>query len=267
MNITNGIYTDDLQLDSYEVDPFYHAHTAYYFRVMQEAAGAHAYHRGLSIPHLQKEGLTWVVTRTRMRIAHYVTWPNTLQVRTWPQQPWKLYFPRVCRLFDHEGTALFESLSHWVVMDLERQRPVKPTSISDRFEIVDTEETVDPDLGKRVVFEAGMFEQIIAHEPKILYTDCDFNRHVNNVRYLEWMLDSLPFTFRDTHLATEVDISYLAQTFRDDTLLVHTGVKSESVFNDEQPVLFHEVVRISKEGERQQVCVASTTWTDRNRLQ
>lgn len=266
MQIHDGIYSDDFIMDSYEVDPFYSAQTAYYFRVMQEAAGAHAYHREVSIPHLQREGKTWVVTRTKMFIHHYADWPNTLRVETWPQKPWKLYFPRVCRLYDKDNRQLFESITHWVVMDLEKQRPVKPTAISDRFGTVEADSVVDPDLGRRVFFETSSFKKLIPYEPKILYSDCDFNKHVNNVTYLEWMLESLPFAFRDAYLTIEVDISYLAQTYRDDTIVVQTGLISKVTLEESEPTLFHEVVRISPKGEYQQVCVASTKWTKRSEL-
>jgi len=263
MQILNGIYCDELKLDSYEVDPFYHAHTAYYFRIMQEAAGAHAYYRGVSIPHLQKEGKTWVVTRTKMNISQYASWPNTLQVKTWPQEPWKLYYPRVCRLYDNQDQLLFQSLTHWVVMDQEKQRPIKPSAISDRFGIVEAPAIVDPDLGRRVFFDSSTYAELLTYEPRILYGDCDFNRHVNNVTYLEWILESLPFSFRDSHLATDIDIAYLAQTYREDTILVITGLTQEKLLEDDNVQLFHEVVRISFEGERQQVCTAATTWKNR----
>lgn len=263
MQINDGIYRDSFIMDSYEVDPFYSAQTAYYFRVMQEAAGAHAYHRELSIPHLQREDKTWVVTRTKMSIDHYATWPNTLTVETWPQKPWKLYFPRACRLYDSENRRLFQSLTHWVVMDMEKQRPIKPTSIADRFEMIETNSVIDPDLGRRVYFDSSSFEKIIPYEPRILYSDCDFNNHVNNVIYLEWMLDSLPFAFRDTHIVVEVDISYLAQTYRDDTVFVQTGIIDKTDMEKDEVLLFHEVVRKSSGNEVQQVSVASTKWKRR----
>ncbi len=257
MQITDGIYHDTFNLNSYEVDPFYHAQTAYYFRIMQEAAGSHAYHREVSIPHLQREQMTWVVTRTVMQIDHYATWPNTLRVETWPQKPWKLYFPRVCRLYDDQGTRLFQSLTHWVVMDTNTQRPVKPQTIEGRFGPVHAETFVDPNLGRRATFNPGDLAKIIRYEPAVRYSDCDLNRHVNNVVYLEWILDSLSHTFRDSHLATRVDISYLSQTYRDDRVLVRTA------FSDTSNELTHEIVRHTPEGEIP-VCVATTEWRVRD---
>ena len=264
MQIIDGIFTDTLTLNSYEVDTFYSAQTAFYFRIMQEAAGAHAYYRNVSIPHLQQEGKTWVVTRTRMEILEHVRWPNTVQVHTWPQQPWKLYFPRVCQLYSGDQTKLFQSISHWVVMDTEKQRPVKPQTVSDRFGSVQTDEFVDPNLGRRVMFDIQDHETVLTYHPVIRYSDCDFNRHVNNVVYLEWMLDSLPFSFRDSHQAYEVDISYLAQTFRDDTVLVRTGLSRSDILRDDQVKLVHEIVRTDDEGKLQPVSTAVTKWKPRS---
>lgn len=261
MQINEGIYSDDFALNSYDVDHNNLAHTAYYFRIMQEVAGSHAYHRGVSILHLQQEEKTWVVTRTNMKILRYAHWPNTIHVETWPQQPWKLYYPRVCRAQDTDGNMLFESLSHWVVMDTQKNRPMKPQTISKRFDHVPENIYKDPNLGRRANFETDSFEHILFHTPKVLYSDTDFNRHVNNVIYLEWMLESLPFSFRDSYHITEVDISYRAQTYREDTITVHTGLLSADMLTQQQPIIYHEVLRLLPDGEQETVAVATTTWS------
>lgn len=263
MHIENGIYHDTIALGSHEFDPFNSAHPTSYFQIMQEVAGAHAFHKGVSIPQLHSMNKTWVVTRTRMKILFGASWPLSIRIVTWPQAPWKLYFPRVCRAWDTNGNELFESLSHWVIMDLEAQRPVKPQQVENLFGSSEREGDMDPDLGRRVSFPEESYPEILTYEPKILYSDNDLNMHVNNVVYLQWMLDSLPFSFRDTHVATEVDISYLAQTFRDDTVVVRTALVEKDILTTGQPQLFHEVRRILPDGKSQAVCVAKTNWRTR----
>jgi len=260
MQINEGIYSDSIILNSYEVDPSNLAHATYYFRIMQEVAGSHAYQKGVSIPHLQKEQKTWVVTRTKMEIKKYVHWPNTIDVETWPQQPWKLYYPRVCRALDTAGDLLFESMSHWVVMDTKINRPVKPQTISRRFDTVDPNLCRNPDVGRRADFDRDSFTHILTHTPKVLYTDTDINKHVNNVVYLEWMLESLPFEFRDAYAITEVDISYRAQTYREDSIIVHSGLSREDLLTQPQPMVYHEVLRQLSNGENETVAVATTLW-------
>lgn len=259
MQIENGIYKDTVDLSSHEVDPFNATHPTFYFQVMQEVAGAHAYQLGVSIPQLQHMGKTWVVTRTRMRIDGYAPWPGSISVETWPQQPWKLYFPRVCRAWTEGGSLLFESLSQWVVMDLTTQRPIKPQHIAELFGPNIREQLVDPDLGKKVSFPEDPARVLYSYDPRILYTDNDLNMHVNNVVYLQWMLDSLPFSFRDTHVVREVDISYLAQTFREDSVTIRTTSSQEQDME-----MMHEVRRALPGGGSQVVSVARTVWQKRN---
>ena len=78
------------------------------------------------------------------------------------------------------------------------------------------------------------------------------------------MLDSLPFSFRDTHQPYEVDISYLAQTFRDDTIQVHTGLSRANLLNDEEVELVHLVMRTDEQGKTQPVSTAVTKWKIRS---
>ncbi|MGI6433478.1 MAG: hypothetical protein ACOXZ4_06570 [Sphaerochaetaceae bacterium] len=61
--------------------------------MVQEVAGSHAHHIGVSIPQLQKQNKTWVVTRTRMNIFAYASWPANLSFRTLASNPLETLFP------------------------------------------------------------------------------------------------------------------------------------------------------------------------------
>ena len=45
----------------------------------------------------------------------------------------------------------------------------------------------------------------------VTYGDLDMNGHVNNVRYIEWVLNSLPLEFHQTHILTALEVNYLAE--------------------------------------------------------
>ncbi|MCB5231331.1 MAG: acyl-ACP thioesterase domain-containing protein [Sphaerochaetaceae bacterium] len=256
MEIVDQIFSESIRVKSHEVDSFNKAHPLYYFQLMQEVAGCHAYQRDMGIPQLLKKGKTWVVTRTKMRFYDYVEWPGSITVETWPQKPWKFYFPRVCRAFDSDKTLLFESLSHWVVVDTSTGRPVKPENFP-FMEIPKNEPVIiDPDLGKRVQFNNSQDSTLIEYHPQILYCDIDLNLHVNNVAYLQWILDSLCFSFRDEYKLQEVDITYIAQAFRDDKLVIY----SNKLENEESVTFSHQVNRLDQDNETTQLCNAETKW-------
>ena len=51
----------------------------------------------------------------------------------------------------------------------------------------------------------------------IRYKDTDTNHHVNNVSFVQWMLEALPFSFLEGYSATEIDITYMKEAFGSDT--------------------------------------------------
>lgn len=256
MSSVNNIYKENIALNSNDVDSFNRSHCTTYFNIMQEVAGKHAHQFGMSIPQLLKDDKTWVVTRTKMKIEKWASWPSVMQIETWPQKNFRFYYPRVCRALNENNETLFESISQWVVIDHASQRPVKPQQFKTLPFPENEPITLSPDLGRRVNFNTSDFEKIVEYRPQIAYGDCDLNLHVNNVVYLKWMLDSLSFSFRDTHLVTEVDISYLYQTFRDDKVVVLTGYEK----NDESITLYHQINRLLENNETQEVSVAQTKW-------
>ena len=67
---------------SYETDRFFDARLAFYFQIVQEAAGNHSAVRGCSIPTLHEEGKTWVITRSKIEVHRYSHWPEQLHVET-----------------------------------------------------------------------------------------------------------------------------------------------------------------------------------------
>lgn len=251
MEIVDGVYKDVVKISSHEVDQQNSIHPYVYLLMMQEAAGFHAYQKNLSIPQLMKEGKTWVVTRTKMEIYNYVGWPNSINLETWPQKPWRFYFPRVCRVSHPEVGALFTSLSQWVIVDLKTQRPIKPEQINFMKTPVKEPIEVNPDLGRKLRFDKESYDKITTYNPTVMYEDSDLNQHINNVIYFKWMLDSLDFSFRESHKLVELDISYLAQAYNTDKIEVLTATASLDGL-----ILHHQVS--NEEGKV--FSVASTKW-------
>lgn len=262
MTIENGIYSDDIQVYNYYMDPFGSARIGYYFVVLQEAAGSHAYACNAGLSHLQKEGKTWVVSRTKMTVSRYIGWPASFRVQTWAQEPYKFYCPRATQALDASGNELFCAMSHWAVVDLKTRRPLNPQGILARFE-PKSAASGSPELGKRVSFNQHEFETMFTYQPTIHYNDMDLNGHVNNIVYLDWMLDSLPFSFRDAYKVSQIDISYLAETYRDDSILVYTGLFREDSLSAQEPQLVHCVFRLLADGGKETLSVAKTSWQKR----
>ena len=156
---------------------------------MQEAAGISAARLGWGIRALQEEGLTWMLARLRVRVTHYIPWGKTVIMRTWPSGMKGRLIAKRCFLgLDDGGAELFRASSEWLYVDLKSQKIAK---LPETFADIVPPGTPDfelPDIG-------GKF----AHLPQVdgsadvltRHSDLDFNDHVNNVHYVEWMLEAV----------------------------------------------------------------------------
>jgi acyl-ACP thioesterase len=264
---SNNVAHSQFMTYSYETDSFYYAKLAFYFEIVQEAAGYHAACRGCSIPEMHKEGKTWVITRSHIHIDRYTIWPEIISVQTWAQNPFRLHLPRVIKGVDDNDNPVFTATTYWAVLDLDHNgRPCRPGDISERIgrPPVDREEyNLDVDLKRRPTYEESGCTTLSVYKPTIQYLDSDSNQHVNNISYLNWALESLPNTFRDRLKVLDADVSWVRQTFAGDDITVYTGSLDDQAFQGEAPVLFHKIERTEKDLTKTTVWEGMTTWKTR----
>ncbi|MFA6844168.1 MAG: acyl-ACP thioesterase domain-containing protein [Sphaerochaetaceae bacterium] len=255
---------------TYETDPHYNARLAFYFGIVQDAAGLHAACRHLSIPELQEQGKTWVILRSKMKILRYTAWPEDVLAETWAQQPLGFHMPRVVRGYDEQHKPLFEAMTQWAILDLQHNfRPVRPQEITATLGIPsenDNAHYINPTLEKRIQFEASGSKVIFTYSPIIHLLDTDGNHHVNNISYLNWVLDSLPNGFRNDYKVDEIDVSWIRQTFLGEHVRVFTGSPIEKVLEQEEPLLYHKIVRTEEDGSETIVWEGMTHWKKRSLL-
>lgn len=197
-----------------------------YFGLSQEEAGVHAAIKGAGLKDmLDKEGRTWMILRTRMTINKYARWMDEYKTETWCQKGYRLYCPRGVRAFDISGNLLFSSESLWVVMDINRMRPERPQYIEPRLpETKDQSLIFNPDFPP---FEKSEDYAIPVSEKDVHidYYDYDYNRHVNNLSYINWMISSFPSDYLDTHRPSFIDTEWKKQCHFEDKLVTKTTRK------------------------------------------
>ncbi len=213
---------------SYDVDPNQTVHLSALCRYMQEAAFNHAEHLGWGHALLMERGLAWVLARKQIRVGVLPKWGARVEVRTWPSGWDRLFYYRDFRLTDREGRVVLEASSAWSLINVEKRERVHPA--------LDIEV---PD-GKRVFADRPPRIKKSCDEPPCLelsvaYGDLDMNGHVNNVRYIDWILNSFPLEFHRAHAIRELDINYLAEVIHGQTVAICCG--------REEPLRFGHSVR------------------------
>jgi medium-chain acyl-[acyl-carrier-protein] hydrolase len=185
---------------------------------LQEAAGNHARELGAGVDALRDRGMTWVLSRIRVRIARLPGAGERLEIHTWHSGFEKLFSLRDFSLVDAGANPIVTAVSAWVMLDLRARRPVRPTT---GFTAPDTSgipRVFAVDLEKIAAFEGVGEETRIS----VRWSDLDVNRHVNNSRYAEWVTEGAAAVRRDGEKLATLDIDYLAETLYPDSVVVRS---------------------------------------------
>ena len=178
------------------------------FNYMSDAAWAHAEQLHLGYLDLLKAGYFWVLSWAKVEMIVYPEFGQTVKIKTWPQMLYKHFVIRDF-LFDDaaSGTRFGRSRTAWLLVDCKSKRSVDPGQSGIAFQLGDHEPAM-ADLPERIPVRENTQP---VYTKTITYGDIDVNRHVNNARYVAFLLDAFtPADFRERQPRSLV-LSYLAE--------------------------------------------------------
>ncbi|MBC8155832.1 MAG: acyl-ACP thioesterase, partial [Bacteroidetes bacterium] len=127
------------------------------------------------------------------------------------------------------GRSLVRVTSVWGVLDMVKRRVIAiPDFIRDETAVYTDLEPLLPASGKLPPLVDPLFaEQFMAR-----WHDLDANRHVNNTRYFQWLIEALPADFLDTHTMQQLDVIFRAEATLGEAIVSEAGpdVETESQF-------------------------------------
>ena len=86
----------------------------------------------------------------------------------------------------------------------------------------------------------------------VRYSDLDINQHVNNVKFVEWIVESVPSATLNAWVASEVEINFLAEAFHEDRILAACSAQ------DPDHTIFHHSIARQQDG--RELARAITKW-------
>lgn len=247
MNINdNGfIRKEEYQIMAYHLDMNWRVTIPFLLNMMQDAASYHATQLGVGYEVLRERNLMWVLSRQYLKIMKYPGWGDKITVVTWPSGKERISWLRDFKLLNEQNELIGVGTTSWFSIDLDRRRPKRIDSIFN----VDTtgcERVVGDVLGKiEPVQQNGISKSF-----EIGFRDLDMHQHVNNVKYIEWILESFPLEIHQNQILREFEINYLAESFYGEQISVFNEANAERDFR-------HSVVRKS---DQKELCRARTVW-------
>ena len=191
------------------------------FNYFQEIANNHAFNLGIGINHIsEKNNVTWVLIKIRVDMLRYPAWDEEIVVKTWPHTPKKYEFERNYTISDLEGNILARCVSTWVIIDLATRELKKSETISYEFHDFLTEKAIDCSLGKIRLPE----DFDLAYRRMIGCSDIDMNGHLNNSKYVDFIMDCFTMEQLRNNQAASIQVNYLSEAFPGDTVLMYRHI-------------------------------------------
>ncbi len=199
---------------------------------LQEAADRHVVLLGVTVEKLQERSLTWILSRLRMRIQRLPIKGETLTIRTWHAGIDRLFSLRDYQVTDAAGSPVASAITAWLAFDLVARKPVRVQGVFDGGETSTLPRSLDVKLDRL----PGAGQPFDARDISVRWSDLDINRHVNNSRYAEWVVEGAGPELRDHSALQGLDLDFLAETQAGGSVVVRSSREAEGV-------LEHTVVR------------------------
>jgi acyl-ACP thioesterase len=197
------------------------------FEFFQEAAICHAENLGVGREEMSRTGQAWILSRMTVLVDRRPAYCETVTVRSWPRGGEKLFAMRNYDIRDKDNIPVVSARSAWLIVDMEKRRPLRPQSVMDNLPLNDGVDALAPEAGGTAsLVERNNLQK--AAERKARYTDVDYNGHVNNVRYIQWIEDALDPQLLEKAQKMRFDINYLHEILGGETVEIMTAQIEDS---------------------------------------
>ena len=198
------MYQEKVFVNSNDVDDHYELKISTIFKYLQQVSTNHAELLGVGKKDTVDKGMFWVITRMRVVIHKMPKMLETLTVTTHPGETMLFIFPRFYEIYNEQGELVISASSSWALLDNETHK-VKMKPFDDGFSIPWKKDDRDIPLPEKVSIN-GDIE--LVESRKVRYSDIDLNGHLNNTKYIDYIIDIHDSNFYNKHQVKEILINY-----------------------------------------------------------
>lgn len=205
---------------------------------------------------MTSRNLIWVIGRMQVEVSSYPSWGDVVQVETWCSALSKHSLTCSSRLTDaYTGSKIMRVDSEFLMINEKTRRLSKiPEEIKARGDPY-VRDYLDPLLNDDKLRKLHKLDEdkadYILRGIKPLWFDLDPNQHVNNVKYISWILEGTPEEVRENYELGAMTLEYRRECGRESVLQSLSGASHEV------PNEYHHLLRLENGNE---VARARTLW-------
>ncbi|MDR2503509.1 MAG: acyl-ACP thioesterase [Deltaproteobacteria bacterium] len=175
--------------------------------LLEETAADHCYDIGYSLYSLEKKNIGWILISGTINMIRYPVYRENILIRTWISRYSLVKGYRENIIFDDSGAVIGKAKGIWAFYDIEKRRPVP---IFDEIKLkwgINTEISQEIDLGMVKLINTNEYQA----EYNVYKSDVDSNKHVNNIKYFHWLIESLPDEILDNYILKIINAKFISE--------------------------------------------------------
>lgn len=218
-------YSKTFEIPFYDTDKHGNVTPLSLLAYLGETSGEHTNKIGFGYNQLMELNYAWMLNRWKVKIDRYPKAKEKIIIETWTSSVDRFYATREFIIYDKDKSELGRASTLWIFIDMKRKRPIRIPN--DFIELVSpVEEKLFEDFYK--------FKKNYCIEDYLDFhirrSDIDYNNHVNNKKYLSWMLETIPQDIYENYILKEFEILYKREILYGNTILAGSKEKNESEY-------------------------------------
>jgi medium-chain acyl-[acyl-carrier-protein] hydrolase len=219
------IYSEDFTIRSYHTDLNRKLTIHKLCSFFQDIAGNHTVACRVGWDAMQEQQVFWVLSRMKIEVASYPEWWQKIKVSTWSTGTNGLFAYRNFKVKDEAGNILVKASTMWLMVNTETRRIVRPAEYMKDFplctdQVFESEPEKLPELSETIEFDPAI----------VTFTETDMNMHMNNVSYVERIINSFDLDFLVDHKVSAFEINFLKEAVTGENLKVCRQQISDNEF-------------------------------------
>ncbi|MDO4953111.1 MAG: thioesterase [Synergistaceae bacterium] len=214
----------DFEFSLGAIDPCGRIKHKYLLEIFQEMAEIDAAKYNFAVFQVLERKMTWVLRSYRIDFQRYPCREDRiLKIKTYAEIYRNLFSLRTFEVRNAEGKLLGAAKTWWVLIDLERKRPLRLDRIDGTEKFLAKISEDYPDEVKIPKIEKSDFK----FPWQVRWQDLDVNDHTNHTVYFSWVLESVPFDVPEKYAPVFAEAQYLKPVPRESIICLTREIPSE----------------------------------------
>ncbi len=241
------LYSEKYHIRTYEIDSLKRLTIPSMIKLMHETAMQNVINLNLSVWDLEPYKIAWVLIKKRMKIIRQPTLGEKIRIETYPAGFQKFFTHRDFLIFDAKNNLIVEASTTWLLINTETRQMTRIPERILKLEMPAPEDCLaraDKQIPKPNT------AAIVEKEFDVQFHQLDFNSHLNNVYFIQWMLETLGQAFLEKHTLQNLDVTYKLEANYQDILIAKH-------YQEEGNTFLHRLIR-KKDGK--EIAAALSKW-------